>query len=88
MSRIQLLDYGRFGAAIAVVGYHWFFNGIHNGKIDSLELQPWAVESVKYGYLGVEFFFMISGYVIFFSAKNRSAAQFATLRATRLYPAF
>jgi peptidoglycan/LPS O-acetylase OafA/YrhL len=42
----------------------------------------------KYGYLGVELFFMISGFVIFHSAKNRSPAQFAVSRATRLYPSY
>ena len=31
---------------------------------------------------------MISGYVIFFSAQNRAAWQFALARAIRLYPAF
>ena len=31
---------------------------------------------------------MISGYVIFFSARNRTPSQFLSSRATRLYPAF
>ena len=88
MKRIQLLDYGRFFAAISVVAFHYLFNGIHNGKISSISHIPEVIDLVKYGYLGVEFFFMISGYVIFFSAKNRSASQFAVARAVRLYPAF
>ncbi|MBT9097170.1 acyltransferase [Methylovulum psychrotolerans] len=88
MKRMQLLDYGRFFAAISVVAFHYFFNGIHNGKISSISYIHEVVDFVKYGYLGVEFFFMISGYVIFFSAKNRSASQFAVSRAVRLYPAF
>jgi len=88
MKRNQLLDYGRFFAAISVIAFHYLFNGIHNGKISSITYIPEVVDLVKYGYLGVEFFFMISGYVIFFSAKNRSASQFAVSRAVRLYPAF
>jgi peptidoglycan/LPS O-acetylase OafA/YrhL len=88
MKRMQLLDYGRFFAAISVIAFHYLFNGIHNGKISSITHIPEVIDLVKYGYLGVEFFFMISGYVIFFSAKNRRASQFAVSRAVRLYPAF
>ena len=42
----------------------------------------------KFGYLGVNFFFMLSGFVIMASAHNRSAIKFGLLRALRLYPAF
>jgi len=88
MKRLELLDYGRFMAAIAVLIYHYFFDGISNGKISSIDHIPGFVEFAKYGYLGVEFFFMISGYVIFFSARNRTPREFAIARAVRLYPAF
>lgn len=88
MKRIQLLDYGRFFAAMAVVLFHYFYAGIQEGKITSISYIPDVVDIVKYGYLGVAFFFMISGYVIFFSAKNRSASQFIVSRAVRLYPVF
>ena len=88
MNRLQLLDYGRFFAALIVVLFHYTFNGIVNGKISSIEHIDWIIEITKYGYIGVEFFFMISGYVVFFSAKNRSASQFIVSRAVRLYPAF
>jgi peptidoglycan/LPS O-acetylase OafA/YrhL len=33
--RLELLDVPRFVAAIAVVSYHYLFNGIVNGKIAS-----------------------------------------------------
>lgn len=88
MRRIELLDYGRFFAAVMVILYHYTFNGIANGKISSITHSPWIVELSKYGYLGVELFFMISGYVIFYSATNRSASQFAVARAVRLYPSY
>ena len=88
MKRLELLDYGRFLAALCVLAYHYLFNGIHNGKIDSISHIPGVADVAKYGYLGVEFFFMISGYVIFYSAQNKSAGNFLTSRAVRLFPAF
>ena len=88
MKRIELLDYGRFLAIIGVVAFHYLFNGIANGKISSITYIPSVSDIAKYGYLGVEFFFMISGYVIFFSAQNKTASEFAVARVLRLYPAF
>lgn len=88
MRRLELLDVGRFVAACCVVAFHYSFNGISSGKIASLTHIPSIVDFTKYGYLGVEFFFMISGYVIFFSARTRTAGEFAVSRAVRLYPAF
>lgn len=70
--RMELLDYGRFFAAISVVAYHYSFNGIKGGKITSIDVVSPIAESVfKYGYLGVDFFFIISGYVIFFLSLTR-----------------
>lgn len=88
MKRLELLDYGRFIAALCVVSYHYLFNGINNGKVTSITHIPAIIDIAKYGYLGVEFFFMISGYVIFFSANRKSAGDFLTSRAVRLFPAF
>lgn len=88
MQRLGLLDYGRFIAAIFVVLYHYTFNGIANGKITSITHMNDVIDFSKYGYLGVELFFMISGYVIFYSAQNSSASKFAVSRAIRLYPAY
>ena len=87
-SRLPLLDYCRFVAALGVLSFHYFWNGIANQKITSLDhveaLTAWA----RYGYLGVELFFMISGYVIFMSARRRTTSQFIVGRTTRLYPAY
>lgn len=71
-----------------VMMFHYTFNGIVNGKVTSVGQVSWLVEFTKYGYLGVELFFMISGYMIFFSAQSGSASKFAVSRALRLYPAY
>ena len=42
----------------------------------------------KYGYLGVELFFMISGFVILMTASSGSLKKFTISRLVRLYPAF
>jgi len=88
MKRLELLDYGRFCAAAMVVLFHYSFNGIANGKVASISHIPGLIQFSKYGFLGVELFFLISGYVIFHSARNRTAAQFASSRAVRLYPSY
>lgn len=76
--RFGILDPMRFLAAFAVVFYHY-----------SIYLDDGLASSIlKFGYLGVNFFFLLSGFVIMFSAQNRSAFGFAFARALRLYPSF
>ncbi len=88
MKRLELLDVARLFAAVSVVAFHYFFHGINIGTISTLGYVSGLADVSKYGYLGVEFFFMISGYVIFFSARNRSASEFGVARCVRLFPAF
>jgi len=85
--RIDVLDYLRFGAACMVVGYHYLVYGPAKGHIDVSIAGPIGVVA-RYGYLGVDLFFLISGFVIMNSARNSRASNFAVSRATRLYPAF
>ena len=85
--RLELLDVLRFVAALMVVGFHWLFNGIYNGKVTSLTHGPLA-DVAAYGYFGVHLFFIISGYVISTSARGRTAGRFAAGRAERLFPAY
>tara|TARA_B110000211_G_C14093037_1_gene560509 strand:- start:7493 stop:8608 length:1116 start_codon:yes stop_codon:yes gene_type:complete len=86
--RFEALDYARFFCALSVVFFHYTFNGIVNGKIETITALPPISSITQYGYLGVEFFFMVSGYVIFISATNRSASKFAVSRAVRLFPSY
>lgn len=88
MKRLELLDYCRFFAALSVLTYHYTFSGVNVGKVNSFQFDEVISSFTKYGYLGVELFFMISGFVIFFSATNKSATSFIVNRAVRLYPAY
>ncbi|MFW1952011.1 acyltransferase family protein [Acinetobacter beijerinckii] len=85
--RLALLDYARFFAALSVVFFHYFYNGLTNGKVGNIE-KTWFAEIASYGHYGVQFFFTISGYVIFLSIKNKSATSFMKSRLQRLYPTY
>lgn len=87
-SRIDVLDYARFVAALSVMLFHYSYIGIKYGATGSITFLGNITEVGKYGYLGVELFFIISGFVIFNSSRERTASQFLVARALRLYPAF
>ena len=84
---IAALDLLRLAAALSVVAYHWLFWGPENGAIDAFSSTSvgWLA---AYGFLGVQLFFLISGFVILRSAFGRTASAFGAGRAARLYPAF
>ena len=78
--RMASLDLLRFAAAMSVVVYHYTYRYAD-------QLSP--LQSVtRHGYLGVELFFVISGFVILWSARGRSATEFVRARVLRLYPEF
>lgn len=87
ISRVNEIDLLRFIAALAVVLFHYAFRGY---AADSLSRMPYPLlaSPAKYGYLGVELFFMISGFVIMMTASSGSLRSFVISRAVRLYPGF
>jgi peptidoglycan/LPS O-acetylase OafA/YrhL len=84
--RIVRLDGLRFVAALCVVFFHFAFRGAAAGAMPALDLPSWLVSISQYGYLGVSLFFMISGFVIAYSAEGRAPLEFAAARFARLYP--
>lgn len=85
--RIYELDAIRFFAAVAVVLYHYTFRGYAADGL--LKFTFWGVSGVtRYGYLGVNLFFMISGFVILMTANGRTWKSFAVSRIARLYPCY
>jgi len=74
---------------MAVVLFHYTARaGPAWGGEDPLEIFPGLGEISRYGFLGVQLFFMISGFVILMTAIGRDTAEFATARITRLFPAY
>ena len=86
-NRLANLDLLRLLAAVMVVFYHYTYSGYATGSWNPVaypELSP----ITQHFWGGVSLFFIISGFVIAYSAQNRSAFDFLTSRIARLYPAF
>jgi len=82
--RLYTLDLFRGVAALSVMLLHYTYSyRIHYGQFYDSQFD------FRYGYLGVQFFFIISGFVIFLTVlKSKSIFDFLYRRITRLYPTF
>lgn len=84
--RYEYLDLLRLACAFAVLIFHYDAIAPRTG------LAPAASSQIPmfsaYGFLGVQVFFMISGFVIALSITGRSVQSFVWARMLRLYPAY
>lgn len=87
-ARLGLLDALRITAAVVVVLYHYTAWG--HGYWGTLAPKEWPILSqfTRYGAIGVQLFFLISGFVILMSVQGKSLTQFVGSRLGRLYPAY
>lgn len=84
---LATLDILRLIAALSVVVFHYFFRGAAGeGYLDAS--YPEVSGLALYGYLGVNLFFLISGFVIAWSAGGRDWRDFALARFVRLFPGY
>ncbi|MFI2431853.1 acyltransferase family protein [Streptomyces sp. NPDC018693] len=92
-NRLAALDGLRFLAALAVVLFHFVgqtpasMQGIWNRPYQELFSEQ-THAYFAYGRLGVDLFFLISGFVICMSAWGRTPRHFFISRVTRLYPMY
>ena len=87
--RIYLIDFLRLIAAFIVVMYHYTYRGLVDHKYIVVDLEfTFLKEIFKYGYLGVDFFFILSGFVILMSAEKKNITSFLKSRFLRLYPVY
>ena len=83
--RIVELDSLRGLAALAVVFYHY----TTRYQLDFGHIKKPYLLNFEYGSLGVQLFFIISGFVIFMTLLNvKSLFEFIYKRMSRLYPAY
>lgn len=85
--RFYEIDLLRFLAALSVMLFHYTFRGYAADNMSPLSF-PHLGAVFKYGSLGVDLFFIISGFVILLTAYNRTATNFVISRMTRMYPAY
>jgi peptidoglycan/LPS O-acetylase OafA/YrhL len=84
--RLYEIDLLRITAALSVVIYHYTFSG-YARHLTSIAYPALSVVT-RYGYLGVDMFFTISGFVVLLSAWGRRPHEFVISRIVRLYPAY
>ncbi|GAB2867931.1 acyltransferase [Streptomyces deserti] len=90
-TRLRALDGLRLAAALMVAAYHY---GGRGGEVTEAwgsspkEQFPTLHQFFAYGCLGVQVFFVISGFVICMSGWGRPLRSFFASRASRLLPAY
>lgn len=86
--RFLLLDFLRILAALSVLGYHYTARYHTQWGVAPIENFQFISKFTAYGALGVQLFFIISGFVILLSAEGRTLGQFVSARVARLFPAY
>jgi peptidoglycan/LPS O-acetylase OafA/YrhL len=86
--RFKLLDGLRLVAALAVMSYHFLgYEHLKWGTTNIIAF-PHISRVAAYGALGVQLFFIVSGFVILMSSWGRTIPQFVASRISRLFPAY
>jgi len=86
-NRFYEIDLLRLVSAVLVVVFHYTFVGSSLDFAPEPRTDAFGVVS-RYMYLGINFFFIISGFVILLSAEDGKPRQFVISRFVRLYPAY
>lgn len=85
--RVYVIDVLRFIAAFGVLLYHVTWRGPTIDHLGAAEY-PELIGATRYLNLGVRLFFMISGFVIFYSIEGKRPLQFVWSRFVRLMPTY
>ncbi|MFD9410535.1 acyltransferase family protein [Streptomyces sp. NPDC059989] len=89
--RLFALDGLRLVAALCVLSFHWTASTdsreTYGGKVPD-QFMPGISSVSSYGWLGVQLFFIISGFVICMSCWGRRPGDFFVSRVIRIYPGY
>ena len=77
MPKLETLQAGRAIAALAVV--------VHHANLAAGEFGSWSFAPLTYGYLGVDFFFVLSGFIIAHSVPGKTPGDYAWHRFRRVF---
>lgn len=92
--RLYVIDGIRLVAALMVAVHHYAgtYRADRPGNLiwdrPVSDIMPTVFRFASYGWIGVEIFFVISGFVICMSCWGRTPRQFFVSRVIRLYPAY
>ncbi|WTT98344.1 acyltransferase [Streptomyces sp. NBC_00076] len=92
--RLYAIDGIRLLAALMVAVHHYAGTNRVNQPDNAIwdrpvsDIMPTVFRLASYGWIGVEIFFVISGFVICMSCWGRTPRQFFVSRVIRLYPAY
>lgn len=87
------LDLLRFVCALMVLAFHWGNGFVYmpppggSALLEGMRVDTGWSPFMNSGWIGVELFFVVSGFVIAWSAEGSGAASFAARRFLRLVPA-
>lgn len=86
-TRFYEIDLLRFFSAVMVVLFHYIYVSKRDDMTPPLEFHRY-IDWGHYLYVGINFFFIISGFVILMSARDRQPGAFFISRVVRLMPAY
>ncbi|WP_406421754.1 acyltransferase [Streptomyces sp. NBC_00873] len=93
-TRLYVIDGLRLVAALLVAAHHYIGTARVSDPGNTIwgrpagEIFPNLTPIAAYGWIGVEFFFVISGFVICMSSWGRRPREFFVSRVIRLYPSY
>lgn len=86
--RIHQIDLFRFIAALGIVSAHYLFRGYKADNLTDLNLLDLGGEWVKYFFVAIDLFFIISGFVITLSIRNTALGHFFRSRIVRIFSVY